>query len=87
MTFMYYYIMKCHIGHSLGGGMANIFVLKYNYNPVHNLPLYGKHYAFASPFVLWHNNPEPPAILNTIINVAAKNDIVPRLGEETHYIY
>lgn len=68
-----------HIGHSLGGGMTNIFVLKYHYNQVNNLPLYTKQYAFASPLVLWHNNPNPPTILNSIINIAAKNDIVPRV--------
>ena len=67
--------------------MTNIFVLKYNYDPVINLPLYEVQFAFAAPILLWHNNPKPPAVLDTIINVAAKNDIVPRLGEEIHYIH
>lgn len=67
--------------------MTNIFVLKYYYDPVINLPLHEVQYAFAAPILLWHNNPKPPAVLGTIVNVAAKNDIVPRLGEENHYTH
>jgi len=66
-------------GHSLGGGMTNIFVLKYNYESVVNLPLYDVQYAFAAPIVLWHNS-KTPDVLDKIVNVAAQNDIVPRLG-------
>jgi len=36
-------------------------------------------YAFAAPIVLWHNS-KTPDVLKRIVNVAAENDIVPRLG-------
>jgi len=66
--------------------MTDIFVLKYHYEPVINLPLHIVQYAFAAPIVLWHNS-KTPDVLKRIVNVAAENDIVPRLGEEIHYIH
>jgi len=66
--------------------MTNIFVLKYNYESVVNLPLYDVQYAFAAPIVLWHNS-KTPDVLDKIVNVAAQNDIVPRLGKENHFIH
>ena len=70
-------------GHSLGGGLAQAFIVAYAALDTNPIPLYPKIFTFASPMVLWTNDVDYHPI-DTIKNCIIYNfcnyaDIVPRL--------
>lgn len=73
-------------GHSLGGGLAQIFCLKYGKNPIADLPLSENIYTFAAPMVFWNEQkyPLPIDTVGKITNFCTKGDPVTRaLGATT----
>lgn len=77
----------CPTGHSLGGGLTQMFALLYDADPCDNLPLHDKIYSFAAPMILWAFNTSVPNVVSRITNICNYSDLVPRMmGEATEDI-